>query len=334
MRKLALICSMLTLALVVFYYEAKAPNPFVFGEKIVNEAGKYRHYESGDTLSVMTYNIGYLSGMTNNRALERSEEFVKGNEKQLVKFLKRSKPDIMGVQEIDFGSKRSYYVNQGDLINENCNFSDFQFSINWNKRYVPFPTWPISAHFGKIVSGQAVFSSFPIGHKETIKLENEIDNHFLYKAFYLNKLIQVSDVLAGSDTIKIIHVHLEAFDKEARVNSTKVVVDLFEKYSADMPVLLIGDFNSKPGFEEEDAMINVLGAKYAQSAITQKMYEVDPTQYFTFDTSEPYQMIDYIIYNDNFIEPVNAEVLSEAGEISDHFPVFMEFVIKPQIDND
>ncbi|MFY0605415.1 MAG: endonuclease/exonuclease/phosphatase family protein [Cyclobacteriaceae bacterium] len=333
MRKLVLISSMLSVALVVFYFEAKAPNPFEFANTKALKADNAKEYSQGDTLSVMTYNIGYLSGMTNNRAMERSEEFVKENERALISFLQSTTPDILAVQEIDFQSKRSYEVNQGELIFDEVNYSDFQFSINWNKRYVPFPTWPVSAHFGKIISGQSIFSSLPMANKEAIVVENDIDNHFLYKAFYLNKLIQIADVIAGKDTIKIVHVHLEAFDKEARVKSTEVVIDLFEKYAATMPVLLIGDFNSKPEYIVEDAMSEIMTAKYAQSAVTQAMRERNPSEYFTFDTREPYQMIDYIIYNENFIQPISAEVLSEAGEISDHFPVRMEFVIKPQIDN-
>ncbi len=325
---------MLAVALVVFFFEASAPNPMYLGEELGEETFEVKEYSPGDTLSVISYNIGYLSGMTNNRPLERPKELVENNQQRMLGLFHAKNPDFIGIQEIDFGAKRSYEVNQGSLIRKSSRFSDFYFSTNWNKRYVPFPFWPISAHFGKIISGQAIFSRFSLSNTETIKLDNPIKRNFLYKAFYLDRLIQIADAKIGDVTIKIINLHLEAFDKEARVKSASVVRDLFQKYSAVMPVLLIGDFNSKPDYVEDDAMSVILSSQFAQSAISQTMYERSPESYFTFDSRDPHQMIDFIIYNENFIKSINGEVLREAGEISDHLPVLMEFVLKAEIDND
>ena len=73
-------------------------------------------FETSDTLKVMTYNVGWLSGMTNNLPVERPDSLYRENLSDIIQFLEREDPDIIGFQEIDFGSKRSYYYNQLDSI--------------------------------------------------------------------------------------------------------------------------------------------------------------------------------------------------------------------------
>ena len=57
---------------------------------------------SNDTISIMTYNIGWLSGMTNNRPVERSLELYQSNTESLLKLLETHQIDILAMQEIDF----------------------------------------------------------------------------------------------------------------------------------------------------------------------------------------------------------------------------------------
>ena len=67
------------LAIVSFYFYGssshydKAEYNRIFNFEAVRESN------SSDTLSIMTYNLGYLSGMTNNLAVESSEDFYANN---------------------------------------------------------------------------------------------------------------------------------------------------------------------------------------------------------------------------------------------------------------
>ncbi|MGB3464926.1 MAG: endonuclease/exonuclease/phosphatase, partial [Cyclobacteriaceae bacterium] len=115
-----------------------------------------------DTLSVVTYNMGYLSGMSNNLPIATTRSFYKNNEDSLIYFLETIKPDIVALQEIDFDSERSYNVDQLAIIAEGTQLQNTAKAVNWDKKYVPFPYWPVSNHFGGILSGQAVASHFSI----------------------------------------------------------------------------------------------------------------------------------------------------------------------------
>ncbi len=62
----------------------------------------------------------------------------------------------MAFQEIDYGSARRYHVDQEERIASAFHYPYRARAVNWDKRYVAFPYWPPSAHFGKIISGQSV----------------------------------------------------------------------------------------------------------------------------------------------------------------------------------
>jgi mRNA deadenylase 3'-5' endonuclease subunit Ccr4 len=84
----------------------------------------------GDTLKIMTYNIGYLSGMTNNLAVERTPDLTYENLHKSYSFLSNQNPDIIGFQEIDFNSDRSFNFKPLTGINHMCHFPIGQSNIN------------------------------------------------------------------------------------------------------------------------------------------------------------------------------------------------------------
>lgn len=287
-----------------------------------------------DTLTFMTYNIGYLSGMTNNLPVERPKELFETNLLNAKKLLRQLQPDIVGYQEMDFGSKRSYFVDQSGPLAFGSDMHQAYASVNWDKNYVPFPYWPPRHHFGRMLSGQAIHSKYPMENMETLTLEKPVNAPFYYNRFYLDRLVQMSDVRIGERVIKVMNLHLEAFDAETRERQAVVVRELYDRYSDVMPVLLIGDFNSRPYWEEgaDRAMETLLAPGNIASAITREVYDLQPADHFTFSSGEPYQMIDYILYNPRFIRPVQARVVAEAGQISDHLPVMMCFVFVTEND--
>lgn len=142
-------------------------------------------------------------------------------------------------------------------------------------------------------------------------------------------MVQITQVKVGEDSVCVMNVHLEAFDEETRVRQSTKVVELFEKYAEKQPVLLVGDFNSPPEYvAQNDAMNEIMKANDIGSAIDEPTYASAPSSYFTFNSDSPYQMIDYILYNKSYIQPVSVKVLRDAGEISDHIPVQMKFVLR------
>lgn len=204
-----------------------------------------------DTLSVLTYNIGYLSGMTNNRPVDREESLYSQNLARAIDLLSDYDFDFMGLQEVDFQSSRSFNYNQLDSLGVHLNFHQGAYSVNWDKSYVPFPYFPIRNHFGRMYSGQAVLSKMQLLSNELTVFDKPINAPFYYNAFYIDRVMQINKIQLYSDTLIVMNVHLEAFDRETRELQAEEVLVEFNKWSKKYPVILMGDFNSRPPFASE-----------------------------------------------------------------------------------
>jgi len=285
-----------------------------------------------DTLSVLTYNIGYLSGMTNNLPVERLESLFSSNLRKSIKVLESYDFDFIGLQEVDFGSARSFDYNQFDSLGNQLDFYQGAYAVNWDKSYVPFPYFPVWNQFGRMLSGQGVLSKMQVIANDIQVLEKPLSAPFYYKAFYLDRLIQITKVQVGFRSLVLMNVHLEAFDRETRELQAEKVLEVFRSFSAEYPVILMGDFNSRPPFaskilEKERTVEMFLEDDLIGEAISEDRYLSDERQFFTFDTEDPYERLDYIFYNKNKIKKIDSDVLRAAGDISDHLPVWMTFTL-------
>ncbi|MEO0539687.1 MAG: endonuclease/exonuclease/phosphatase family protein [Cyanobacteria bacterium P01_A01_bin.105] len=284
---------------------------------------------ASDTFTVVSYNIGYLSGLTNNVAVNRSADLFEANLQQAIQTLQGLGADLIALQEIDLAAKRSYDVNQVDALATALDLPVGAVNINWDKNYVPFPYWPPTAHFGRILSGQAVLSRYPIARNDRIVLEKVASRPFFYNALYLDRLAQVTEVQLGDRSLILINLHLEAFDNPTRLAQTQVVKDLAERYAQDYPVLLVGDFNSAVNRPEEGEIktIEVLAESSLLTPAIALARHSDADQ-ATFPADAPQHKLDYIFYTPATLEMLTARVVTEAGPASDHLPIAMTFRLK------
>lgn len=316
---LYLLFALLTLiiaAIGIFYFWAQQAN-WPHEEHQVLREGNASGAAGDSTFTVMTYNIGYLSGMTNNVAVDRDSMLFADNLDKAKRLLQTDDADVLCLQEIDYASDRSYLVDQESELAQ-TGYGYVAKAVNWDKRYVPFPYWPPSAHFGKIVSGQSVLSKFPVQAFNVHKLADVESAPFYYRAFYLDRLAQVCKLLIGEKQVIVINVHLEAFDADTRRRHMQQVLDLLGRYKEEYPVILCGDFNSSP--DEKDAAIQLLLDQEDVGVVALE----DPYDN-TFSSAKPSERLDYIFYTKSTLRLLEGKVLKEAGQISDHLPVWAAF---------
>ena len=287
--------------------------------------------------TIVSYNIGYLSGLANNTTNKPERSFFEANQQQAIAALQSVNPDVIGFQEIDFGARRSYGVNQMDAIAQALEMNAGAIAINWDKNYLPFPYWPLSAQFGKILSGQAIVSKYAVEKNRRIVLERVASESFLYKAFYLERLAQVAQISLDGQPLIVISVHLEAFDEETRVNQTRFVRSLAEEYAQTLPVIVMGDFNSalnRGSFvtatgedkgETQFSIKEMLASSQFAPATPQTAWDNGNA---TFPADSPEYKLDYIFYTPSTIEVMETRVLEAASQSSDHLPLMMKFRFK------
>ncbi len=277
--------------------------------------------ENDSIFSIVTYNIGYLSGMTNNLPILKPKELFDNNLEKVLVETEKLNPDIIAFQEIDYNSKRSYFVNQQNEIAK-LGYNYVSQAINWDKSYVPFPYWPTKMHFGKIVSGQSILSKYPLKDHKRIVLERVLNAPFYREALYLERLAQVAKVTLNGKEVVLINVHLEAFDKQTRANQFDTVLELFNEYKKEYPTILLGDFNSLA--RDEKGIIQKI---FLMDDVGNAAFKKENIKN-TYDSKNPFKRIDYIFYTKNSIAYISGKVLVEFGESSDHLPVEMKFKLK------
>lgn len=279
--------------------------------------------------TIITYNIGYLSGLTNNKAVDRSKNLFDDNLKTVINALKPLNADFIGFQEIDLASKRSFKVNQVSELAEALSFNQAAIAVNWDKNYVPFPYWPFTAHFGKILSGQAVLSRYPINKNRRIVLDKVASKPFFYNAFYLDRVAQVSEIQIDNRSLIVINVHLEAFDAPTRKKQTEYIQKLLSEYVDEYPVLLIGDFNSTvpPIPENPEPTVDIL-LKTAAIKSAFPAEALNNPKIATFPSDKPKFKLDYVFYTPKNVEVVEWRIVDEVKQASDHLPVMVKFRFK------
>jgi len=313
-----IICSLILI--LIFFFWASSPN-YAQNDYSKLTINNYNvKFKRDSIFSIVTYNIGYLSGMTNNKAIAKPKELFDQNLEKVKNEFELLQADIIALQEIDYASARSFEVNQQNEIAD-LGYNYVAQNINWDEKYVPFPYWPPSMHFGKVLSGQSILSKYPLKDLQRIVLDRVKNNPFYRDALYLERLAQVATVTLENKNVVIINVHLEAFDKITREGQLDAIIDLFKKYNKKYPTILLGDFNSDVNYDNP-AIIKLLNLKNVGNAAFEKSYD------FTYSSAKPFKRIDYIFYSKNSIEIIDSKVLKQFGEASDHLPIEMKFKLK------
>lgn len=309
------------LLFVGFYFWASSSN---YLEKDYSQLTRNDYHCSIDedsVYSIITYNIGYLSGMANNRPLPKDQALFDENLKSVKFKLQNINADILCFQEIDYNSHRSFYVNQENEI-EKLGYNHVFRAVNWDVNYLPFPGYWMPYHHGRILSGQSILSKYPLMDTERILLERVENSPFYRKAFYLERMAQVSKVNIDGRTVVLINVHLEAFDAVTRRKQTEYIIELYYKYQSTYPVLLVGDFNSDSNFTKAAIKSLLSTSGIGCASYTQE------NKGKTFPSAQPTDRLDYIFYNKEFIELKDSKILTSFGQASDHLPVMMTFTLK------
>lgn len=339
---IAIVLVILVLALTAFYFWAGSGT---LDEDQLSEIVTYRVNTTNtpepstipneippESFSVMTYNIGYLSGMANSRPVRHPKSFFEKNMDTFIKELEKDPPHFIALQEIDYHSRRSYYTDHLETIARRAGYPYAARAVNWDMRYVPFPYWPPSVHFGPVLSGQAVLSRFPIMEAGRIVLPKPGNKPFFYNHFYLDRLIQTTRMKIGEQTLILINVHLEAYHVETREAQAKMVLEAYRTYKDDYPILLIGDFNSVPpdakqknNFvdEPEADFIGDDTSRFFLNEPSLRAAYLSKNQGFTFPSDKPTRKLDYIFYSHERIQLIGTHLIPI--DSSDHLPVVLRF---------
>ena len=299
----------------------------------------------GDTMRVVTWNIGYgalgdnadffMDGgkMVNTADVQRVEENISG----MIGGIKDMDADIVLLQEVDRDSARSHHIPETARFREALpEYPDSSFAWNFKTSFVPYPVPPI----GKVGSGLLTLSAPQILDAERVQLPCPfswpVRTVNLKRCVVINR-IPIED---SEKELVVMNLHLEAYDSgEGKVEQTRMLRELLEtERAAGNYVIAGGDFNQI--FSDVDASAYpVYEGKWQPGVIEAADFSDEwqllmdsrvPTcrsldqPYAGADLSQfQYYVIDGFIMSDN-IEVLSLETRDQGFVSTDHNPVLAE----------
>ena len=250
----------------------------------------------GDSLSLISWNIGYGAlgdnadffmdgGKSVNTA---TEDRLQQNLTGIALYLQAQSPDVLFLQEIDRDSARSHHVNEysallsllngdravrqaglaipGQEAGENgLSLYQASFANNFLVKFLPYPIPPI----GKVDSGLAIFSSYPVREAERIQLP--IPFSWPVRMANLKRCLLVNRVPVetpdGEKELILVDLHLEAYDDgEGKAAQTQMLQSfLQEEADKGNYVIAGGDFNQI--FDDVESPFPVYDGKWQPGVI-------------------------------------------------------------------
>jgi len=232
------------------------------------------------TFRVLSYNIHHGEGGDGKIDLKR-----------IAAFIKETKADIVGLQEIDRGVERTA---RQDFPKELAKLTGMQVYFERNIIY----------QGGDY--GNAVLTKFPIKKKKNTRYK------MLREGEQRGVLQLVLDVHGKDLLFMDTHIDYRPEDDERVINADElkqIVAD-----AGKMPVILCGDFNDSPGSRTHQKMKTFLDDTWEL---------IGQGKGFTIPVETPDNRIDYIWISKETIEPLKIEV--PKTDVSDHLPVLGEF---------
>jgi endonuclease/exonuclease/phosphatase family metal-dependent hydrolase len=295
-------------------------------------------WDPADPLVVATWNIHYGAGPTLDRGAKASRDEVIANLDAIARWIRASGADVVALQEVDRAGNRTRGIDQLEWLRQATGLDHAAWTATWDVPYVPWPGLDPRAHIGRVRSGQAVLSRYPLSKPKRHPLVQPAANGFWWNTFYLHRaLLECWADLGQGRELRILNAHLEAFDvpnKELHADATKALLRATGPW-----VVLLGDMNAVPpearvrkafpdeprtDFSTDRTLETLRGIAGLREVVPPEVYAASEAPWLTFPADAPNRRLDYIFYG-SALELGTATVPRLQPPPSDHLPVLASF---------
>lgn len=218
---------------------------------------------------------------------------------QIVENLKKLKPDILSLVEIDTGSFRAK--------KDEVKFLEHKFKMHAFVEAIKYPlkSWLKLFHYVPILNKQAnaIISRFKI---------SKVKYHLFHEG---TKRVVIETTIHIPKKVTLLLIHL-ALGKRARAKQVDELINIVNDIKN--PVILMGDFNTFHGKKEINKLLKKTHLKDA-APIDKK------TKFLTEPAWHPKRRLDYVLTSPE-IKVKKYSVLK--FPFSDHLPLFVEFTLR------
>ena len=253
---------------------------------------------------LICYNIEYCEGM-----LGHWWEYLKiwrmlvpppGLDKKIVNALKKRKPDILALVEVDTGSFRAK-KDEVKFFAKELGFGGIVEAVKY-----PLQSWLRLFHYVPILNKQAnaIISKYRI---------SEVKYHVLHEG---TKRVVIEATIHVPEKLTLLVAHL-ALGSETRREQIHELVKIVN--SIHNPVILMGDFNT---FHGESEIMYLLKHSHLHHK-----WKLSPHEKYTEPAVHPCRRLDYVL-TCHRVHVRHYHVLD--FEFSDHLPLEVDFKVMPE----
>lgn len=168
----------------------------------------------GGSVRVLTWNIRVGLGRfpwiydSCGDSVIREKSPVEKTLMEIAEKLNNIDPDIVLLQEVDFLSKRSGYINQIQFLLDNTNLNYGAYASMYKTQFAP------SDGLGMVDGGNAILSKYRLENAERIPLALRTDQSSVVQYFYLRRNIlkaKIPDLAQEGKDFYAVNIHATAF---------------------------------------------------------------------------------------------------------------------------
>lgn len=313
----------------------------------VNDKLEASYPKTGDTVSVLSWNIGYAGlGKDSDFFMDGGKDTQSADKETVGTYLNGiyntifnsgKDYDVVMLQEVDTDSSRTYGIDETEMLGVMANST---YALNYSCPFVPFPVPPL----GKINSGILTTTAYNIETAKRLSLPCPFSWPVSTANLKRCLLVNYIPIEGSAKYLVVVDLHLEAYDSgEGKILQTdRLRKFITSEYYMGNYVIAGGDFNQifpggldrypnehedlwTPGYIEHDIMPNGWTLAYDLDTPTCRLLnqpydpeDTENTQYYT---------IDGFILSPN-VELNSVETLDMGFEYSDHNPVALNVTLK------
>jgi endonuclease/exonuclease/phosphatase family metal-dependent hydrolase len=306
---------------------------------------------AGQTLKLYNQNVQFMAGKNyvffyeaanSSSPDERpSPTDIKQTLHGLAQLITEQNPDIILLQEVDHGAKRTDYADQlADLLSLlPTDYACHVSTMYWQASYLPHPRI-----MGAVGTKLSVISKYKISTATRIQLslipQDPISQLFNFKRALLDVRLPVK----GAGEMAVLNTHLSAFAKGTNTLSKQVKqidTHLQSLNKHKTPWIIGGDFNLLPPntllneqlrryFDTKSAISTLYQHHLAIPSLTDT--QLNKQQWFTYFPNgsrikQPDRTIDYYFYSPQILLNNAFVETQKSVDLSDHMPIIADFTL-------
>lgn len=305
----------------------------------VNNAENPQSLANKEQIKLLSWNIQFMAGKDyyfyyEGGSDERpSPEAIDRTTREVARIIKEEDPDIVLLQEVDDGAKRTDHEDQLQKLLEllpeeySCHSSTFY----WQAAFAPHPNI-----MGSVGMKLSLISKYKIESATRYQLALKPDNWFVKQFDLKRAVLEVRLPRKEGKDLVVFNTHLTAFafGSDVRSRQVKEIRTILKQTSNEgNPWIIGGDFNLQPpgtkAEGDEGEVIKPLFEAYQAVPGLEEIHGPNPEEWYTHfpndpEIKAPNKTIDYLFLSEN--TSLGDHYVRQKGtlDISDHLPLVAE----------